>query len=245
MKKWLIKFRKGLIAIARREKTYGIPIAKKRKVKTFFGQKATVPIKDKRYINLITDYFLKEYDRAKTPLKQSQADRNWLLVYLGFNTAFRTEDLLQLRLADMHNGYMRIKENKTGKTQNFRLSKAVYQNVLDYVERNKLTSYDYLFNGQKNREFAITRQQADRILHNAAKAVKLPQPFSMHAMRKTFGYQFILAGGQILTLSKMYNHDDVPTTEIYICWGMDDVDKARSNVNLGSTPLKRKGKIKQ
>lgn len=144
----------------------------------------------------------------------------------------------------MHAGYMRIKENKTGKTQNFKLNKQLYQSILDYVERNNLTEYDYLFAGQKNREFAITRQQADRVLRKAAKAIKLKQPFSLHAMRKTFGYQYIASGGNILTLSKMYNHDDVPTTEIYICWGIDDAEKARSMMHLGSTPIKRKGKVK-
>lgn len=225
------RLRKGLVTIARRIKSFG-------------GQKATVPIKDKRYINLITDYFLKERERAKTPLKKQQADRNWLLAYIGFNTAFRTEDLLQLRPADMYGGYMRIKENKTGKTQNFKLNKQLYQSILDYVERNNLTEYDYFFAGQKNREFAITRQQADRILRKAAKAIKLKQPFSLHSMRKTFGYQYIASGGNILTLSKMYNHEDVPTTEIYICWGIDDAEKARSSIHLGSTPIKRKGKVK-
>lgn len=215
-----------------------------RRVKTFGGQKATIPIKDKRYINAMTDYFLSQHEKAKTKSKKRQAYRNWLLLYLGFNTAFRAEDLLQLRFADMYGGYMRIKENKTGKMQNFRLSKKIYEDVQQYVKTLELSEYDYLFFSQKNSNFAITRQQADRILRKAAKDIKLKQPFSLHSMRKTFGYQYITNGGSILTLSKMYNHDDVPTTEIYICWGIDDAEKARSNMSLGSRPVNRKGKTK-
>lgn len=205
-----------------------------RRIKTFGGQKATVPIKDERYINMITTYFLKQSETLKTPIKMQQADRNWLLCYIGFNTAFRAEDLLQLRVADIEKGYIRIVENKTGKVQNFRMNKNFHKNIMDYVTRNKMTSYDYLFPSQKNKEFCITRQCADEILRRVAKAVKLKQPFSLHSLRKTFGYQYIKQGNNILTLSKMYNHDDVPTTEIYICWGTDDAEKARLNINLGT-----------
>ncbi|PXX74664.1 tyrosine-type recombinase/integrase [Dielma fastidiosa] len=211
-----------------------------RRIKTFGGQKATVPLKNERDMNNIINYFLIQREKAKTEVKRWQADRNWILCLIGFNTAFRAEDLLQLRVMDIEKGYMSIKENKTGKVQNFRLNKLLHEDIMDYVKRNELTSYSYLFPSQKNMNFTITRQQADRILKKAADAIKLKQPFSLHSMRKTFGYHYIKNGGKLLTLMKMYNHDETSTTEIYICWGTDDAEQDRQSIYNGA--VHRKGR---
>ena len=211
-----------------------------RRIKKFGGQKATTPLKNEKDINAIMNYFLIKRECARSTQKRRQADRNWFLCLMGFNTAFRAEDLLQLRVLDLEKGYMHIKENKTGKMQNFRINKFLHEDFKDYVNRNELTSYDYLFFGQKNRNFPITRQQADRILKKAAQEVRLKQEFSLHSMRKTFGYHYIKNGGNLLTLMKMYNHDETSTTEIYICWGTDDAESERSNIYNGA--VHRKGR---
>lgn len=211
-----------------------------RRIKSYGGQQTTIPLKNERDMNAIMNYFLVKREKAKTEVKRRQADRNWFLCLMGFNTAFRAEDLLQLRVLDVEAGYMHIKENKTGKMQNFRLNKYLHEDIKDYIERNELTSYDYLFLGQKNGSFPITRQQADIILKKASKAVKLKQRFSLHSMRKTFGYHYIKNGGNILTLMKMYNHDETSTTEIYICWGTDDAENERSKIYNGA--VHRKGR---
>ena len=209
-----------------------------RRIKTFGGQQATVPIKQKRDLDALMNYFLVQRERASTPIKKAQADRNWFLVLIALNTAFRAEDLLQLRVADLEDGYVHIKEAKTGKMQNFRMNRFLHQDIKEYIQRNELTRYDYFFFGQKNRNFAITRIQANRILKRAGKAIGLKQEISMHSLRKTFGYHYILNGGNILTLMKMYNHDETSTTEIYICWGKDDAESDRAGVYLGANHRK-------
>lgn len=211
----------------------------KRVIKTFGGKKATVPIKNKKEMEAITNYFLIERELSKTDIKRKQADRNWMLCLLGFNTAFRAEDLLQLRVSDLENGFVSIKENKTKKMQSFKMNAYLYDDIKDYIERNKLTTYDYMFFGQKNRNMAITRQQADEILKKAARATKLKSRFSMHSMRKTFGYRYYKDGGKLLTLTKMYNHDDPMITLLYICWETDDVESERENIYNAGTHRKR------
>ena len=61
-----------------------------------------------------------------------------MLVHIGLNTAFRAEDLLQLRVIDVYKGYIQIKENKTGKMQNFKMNKQLHQDVLAYIDKYKL-----------------------------------------------------------------------------------------------------------
>ena len=205
----------------------------KRRIKHDLGSSATIPIKNKREVDAIVNYFLIERDKAKSEVKQWQADRNHMFCILGFNSAFRSEDLLQLKVKDVNKGYFHIVELKTGKLQNFRMNKAIFDEVLEYIERNNLSPNEYLFYSQKNKLFAMTRQNADLVLKKAAAAIKLKQPFSCHAMRKTFGYHYIKAGGNPITLMKMYNHDSTEVTLLYVMWGTDDAENDRSTIALG------------
>jgi integrase len=217
-----------------------------RRIKHFGGQHETLPIKDKKQIQDLFYYLLNKVEAAKTPIKKYQADRNHLLILIGLNTAFRAEDLLQLRVCDVIGGYISIKENKTGKMQNFRMNKYLHKDVKEYVERNQLKRYDYLFRGQKTKVggktyiYPINRQQGHRIVSRAGQAIGLNFVFGMHSLRKTFGYQYIAGGGNQLTLMKMYNHDSPDVTLRYVCWGREDAESDREAIYLGG--VHKKGK---
>jgi len=216
-----------------------------RRIKKFNGQHETQPIKDSRQIHELLFYLLGQVDRAKTPVKKYQADRNYTMILTGMNTAFRAEDLLQLRVIDVLNGYISIKENKTGKFQNFRMNKSFHEELIRYIERWELTKHDYLFRGQKTIVdgkkyiYPINRQQGHRIVSEAGKAIGINFVFGLHSLRKTFGYQFYSNGGNLLTLMKMFNHDDPNVTTRYICWGKEDIEKSREATYIGLPPKKR------
>ncbi|MEG0409273.1 MAG: tyrosine-type recombinase/integrase, partial [Bacilli bacterium] len=177
----------------------------------------------------------------KSEIKRYQADRNYMIFLLGFNTAFRAEDLLQLRVSDVIKGVVSIKENKTGKNQNFKMNKKLHDEIKDYVNRNNLTIYDYLFRGQKKvvngkaYVYPINRQMGHKIVSTVAKEVGINFVFGLHSLRKTFGYMYILDGGKPETLMKMYNHDDYNVTLRYVCWGKDDAERDRAAIFLGVT----------
>lgn len=210
-----------------------------RRIKSFGGQHHTLPIKDVRTLNNFMYHLLNKREKAKSPVKRYQADRNWMMCLLGFNTAFRAEDLLQLRVCDVKNGYVHIKENKTGKMQNFRMNKQLKKEINDYIERNNLSLYDYMFLGQKKyqggKEYClpITRQRAHGIVSRNAKEVGISFTFGIHSLRKTFGYMYIKNGGKPETLMKMYNHDDYNVTMLYVCWGKDDAENDRETTFIG------------
>jgi len=209
-----------------------------RRIKYFAGQKETQPIKDKKQLQSLLYYLLNKIDKAKSDVKKYQAYRNYMLVLVGLNTAFRAEDLLQLRVCDL-NGYISIKENKTGKMQNFKMNKDLKAEVDKYVNTFNLGRYEYMFLGQKKivdgkpYSLPINRQQGHRIVSRAGRAIGIQFVFGLHSLRKTFGYQYINNGGQILTLMKMYNHDSPDVTLRYVCWGREDAEKAREGVYLG------------
>lgn len=214
-----------------------------RRIKKFGGQNETLPIKDPKLLEEFMLHLLRKYEHAKTKTRKYQADRNYMLALIGFNTAFRAEDLLQLRVADVIDGYIHIKENKTGKMQNFKMNSKLHQDIQAYVERNDLTRSDYLFMGQKKKQtyknktypilYPITRQQGHKIISNSGQEIGIYFVFGLHSLRKTFGYMYIKNGGKPDTLMKMYNHEDYDYTKRYVHWGIEDAENDREAVYLG------------
>lgn len=217
-----------------------------RRIKYFGGQQTTLPIKNPKQIQELFCYLLNKIEGAKSPIKKYQAERNYMIVLIGINTAFRAEDLLQLRVIDVIKGYISIKENKTGKMQNFRMNKELHKEIQDYVTKNELNNYDYLFRGQfktfkgKKYVYPINRQQGYNIVSKAGKDIGIDFTFGLHSLRKTFGYQYILNGGKMLTLMKMYNHESLDITQLYVCWGKEDAENDRQTMYLGYKQVKGK-----
>ena len=198
----------------------------------------TLPIKDTRQQNNMLHYWLSIRNKANG-INEYLAHRNYLFIFLGLNTAFRCEDLLQLRPKDLDGGYIRIKENKTGKTQNFKLNNDVYKEVQLYCKKYDIGTNDYLFQSrQKNGVIrAINRHQAWRIIKRTTNAVGIKYKVGVHSLRKTFGYNFISKGGNVLTLMKMYNHSSPAITLLYVMWDSTDVENERTNVFNGIKSL--------
>ena len=214
-----------------------------RRIKSTGGQEQTLPIKDKKMLDRVMLYLINQKEHSKSKIKEYQAYRNYILFLIGFNTAFRAEDLLQLRVKDVIKGYISIKENKTGKMQNFRMNKQLHEEITKYIETYELKNNDYLFMGQKKKDtfqgktknilYPITRQNTRLIFRKVAEAVGIDFKFGLHSLRKTFGYMYILNGGNIITLMKMYNHDEPSTTLLYVMWNREDAEREREAVFIG------------
>ncbi len=217
-----------------------------RRIKYFGGKDETLPIKDRKLLKRVLDYLIREKEHAKTPIKKYQTYRNYMIFLVGFNTAFRAEDLLQLRVKDVEKGYISIKENKTGKMQNFRMNKQLHSEIMEYIKEFDLKSNDYLFMGQKKKDtykgitkdviYPITRQNCQSVIFpKVIKACGIDFKFGLHSLRKTFGYMFIEGGGNVITLMKMYNHDSPDVTLLYVMWNTTDIEKERESIFIGGT----------
>lgn len=214
-----------------------------RVIKTSKGQQRTLPIKDKRLLNRVIDYLIFEKEHAKSNKKYYLKYRNYMLILIGINTAFRAEDLLQLKVKNIEKGYMSIKENKTGKVQNFPLNKKLHNKIMAYVNEFNLKSNDYLFMGQKSKNtykgitrkiiYPITRQNCSALFKKISEDCGITFNFGLHSLRKTFGYMYILNGGKLVTLQKMYNHDKPTTTLFYVMWDSADLEAERAATFLG------------
>ena len=171
------------------------------------------PLKTKYQIKQVRD-LIENYTRE--PL------RNKIIFNIGINNGIRTGDIVKLKIKDVYNkDYARIRESKTGKTRDIRLSVAgVKEDIIKYVGAKKWNDNDYLFVSHKDPRKPISTTAVYRIFKrlNAVSGGQLPH-FTAHSMRRTFGYFYYKNTHDIATLMQIFNHSSQSITMRYI--GMD------------------------
>lgn len=175
--------------------------------------------------------------------------RIYLLFMVGICTGLRIGDLIGLRVYQVNHGdTLRLREEKTGKTQEIKIGKEL-RAVLD-AELEGMQDNAFLFpsrqHDKRGRVKHITTATAGNDMHLIAKWFNINAPFSCHSMRKTFGYWHYQENKNLEMLRKQFNHSDIGVTTRYI--GLDDaeakkaVERLYSNVFQVSrkTPAKKR-----
>lgn len=162
--------------------------------------------------------------------------RDHLLFTLGINSALRISDLLGLKIKDVVdskgsiNGYITLREKKTGKSKAFPLNNNAVRAIKMYLQSIKPEPCEFLFRSKKGG--ALTRQQAWHILNEAALMCGITDRIGTHTLRKTFGYHAFKNGIGIECLQTILNHSSPGTTLRYIGITQDDVDSVYMGLNL-------------
>jgi site-specific recombinase XerD len=181
--------------------------------------KTAQPIRNKNQIRELTNYY-----------RQRGEIRNHVLVVIGLNTALRISDALGLMWDDVYDfGHERFYENvtvvekKTGKAKSILLNKNITAALTLYMYAAKPGSP--LILSRKGVNKAISRQQAHRIISEAAEKLGITYRVSSHSLRKTFGYFAWRNGTSPAVLMNIYNHTSLAVTQRYLGLTQDDLDE--------------------
>ena len=165
---------------------------------------------------------------------KSQSTRNELLFILGINVGLRISDILKLKVRDLTKSntkapkdYVIITEIKTRKIKKFYIGDIVKKVIENYMKENNNPGFDtYIFLSKKGVNRPITRQQAYRIINNAAESLGIVErndqgnlihgEIGTHTLRKTFGYHSFQNGTSLELLMDLFNHSSKTQTLRYI-----------------------------
>ena len=182
---------------------------------------------------------------------KSQSPRNELLFILGINVGLRISDILKLKVRDLTKSntkapkdYVIITEIKTRKTKKFYIGDIVKKVIENYMKENNNPGFDtYIFLSKKGVNRPITRQQAYRIINNAAELLGLVErndkgnlihgEIGTHTLRKTFGYHSFQNGTSLELLMDLFNHSSKTQTLRYIGITEDQKKEVYLKSNLG------------
>lgn len=194
----------------------------------------TDPIRDKKQLNALGEYFLRRGEL-----------RNYVLIVMGVYTVLRVSDLLRLRWSDVYDEqqktfrtHITVQEQKTGKTKTIALNRQVLYALRRYFPHRRGT---FIFASNRKEDKAISRIQAWRIVRAAVIAVGVTGRIGCHSLRKTFGY-WAWTSGEVspVIIMEIYNHSSYEVTRRYLGVAQDDLDKAYLRMELFHQPIKKK-----
>ena len=187
---------------------------------------ATEPIRSKKELKQLADYFL----------KRGQL-RNYVLIILGACTALRISDLLSLTWNDVYDAkkksfrsHVSLVERKTGKAKVIALNKQALQALKIYFPYKQSV---HIFTNNRRKEKPISRVQAWRIIRMAVEAVGIAGKIACHSLRKSWGYHAWTSGKvSPVVIMDILNHSNYEITRRYLGIVQDDLDRAYREVIL-------------
>ena len=152
---------------------------------------------------------LKKYASNLLPTKDKVLG---LYILTGIYTGLRYSDLSQLTFEDMQKDSIVIKEQKTNKDREIRISKELKSIISSYP------GVGLMFLSNKNTIYTI--QSLNRLLKDHLRALFPKKNISTHSLRKTFGNRVYLMSGKkessITLLCAVFNHSSESITKRYL-----------------------------
>ena len=174
-------------------------------------------------------------------LKQAKRANLWrdLFLFSIYAGGLRFSDVIELQYKNYNPDEERIKKviRKTGRLHQFKIGK-VATDVLNKYLRADAHQDDYifpiitnkvLFNTSEEARYNITSKEnhyANFQLNRMGKALKLPFSLSFHLSRHSFATNALNNGMRIEHVSKLMDHQDISTTQIYAKIINEELDKA-------------------
>ena len=156
----------------------------------------------------------------------------WVITNFLFSTAVRQRSLMNIRVKDIDfdNNVVYVTVTKNRKTLIVPFNKtmgSILQEFLKY--RQHKSSDDFLFCNVFGNQ--LTKSTSYHMLYEYNKHRGV-ETTGIHRYRHTFAKQWILNGGNVVSLSKMLGHSSLQITQNYINLLVSDVAKEVESINL-------------
>jgi len=188
----------------------------------------------------------KDKIEALTNLKLTEGKKaaQWrdLFLFSIYAGGLRFSDVIEMKYSNYNKEEQKISKliRKTGRTHQFKIGKVAID-ILDKYLKENANHNDYIFpiiedfNGYEKNDamrYYITANNnklANWHLKKLGEKIKLSFPLSFHLSRHTFATNALNNGMRIEHVSKLMDHRDISTTQVYAKIISEELDKAVDN----------------
>ena len=156
----------------------------------------------------------------------------WVQTSLLFSTGIRQRSLINLKIKDIDfdNSVLNVNVTKNRKSLIVPINSTMLKIFDEYLSLRPYTSKeDYLFVNIFGKKLCKSTHYHQLFDYNKHRGVETT---GIHRYRHTFAKQWILSGGNVVTLSRLLGHSSLDITENYIHLLVSDLSKDVQELNL-------------
>ncbi len=188
---------------------------------------------DKSHIETYTEDELKLLLR-KPDIKKCQFSeyQSWVMTNFLFSTAVRQRSLMHIKVKDIdfHNRVVYVNVTKNRKPLIVPLNQTLVGILHEYLKyRQHKSDEDYLFCNIFGQQLTKSTSYHRLYEYNKSRGVETT---GIHRYRHTFAKQWILNGGDVVSLSKLLGHSSLEITQNYINLLVSDIAKQVDAINV-------------
>ena len=136
-----------------------------------------------------------------------------LMINLGFGSGLRCSEMIYLKVGDLDLGHeptIYVRDGKGGKNRDVYIHKTLKNRLRKWIKTHGLSDGDYV----------LTRKYSRMALHKqfkkALEAAGLPDRYSLHSMRHTYGTLLYDDQRNLRFVQQMMGHSKSQITEMYV-----------------------------
>jgi site-specific recombinase XerD len=156
-------------------------------------------------------------------LDKTIAVRDWFMIELGLNSGLRVEEMRNLKMEDLNiqrnQSSLVVKKGKGGKTRIVYINSR-FKNTCKWFIRWKINlgqetkAEDYLLTKRNGKQ--LVKRALQKAFKRCIKIANLPEYYSIHALRHTYGTHLYIASNHNLRLvQEQLGHSSIKITEVY------------------------------
>ncbi len=195
------------------------------KMKSIKVDKSHVETYDEQELRLL----LKKPDLKKCSFTEYQC---WVMTNFLFSTAVRQRSLMHIKVKDIDfdNSVVYVNVTKNRKPLIVPLNQTMVNILTEYLKyRQHKSDDDYLFCNVFGQQLIKSTCYHKLYEYNKKRGVETT---GIHRYRHTFAKQWILSGGNVVSLSKLLGHSSLDITQNYINLLVSDVAKQVDEINV-------------
>jgi site-specific recombinase XerC len=165
---------------------------------------------------------------------KSVAIRDWFMIEIGLNTGLRVEEMRELKCSDLNiqkgQASVSVRKGKGNKPRNVKISESFRHRCKRFLEWKKRRGQGIEPDSRlltSNKGTQLSKRALQKAFKKCIKKAGLPEHYSIHALRHTYGTHLYIASNHNLRLvQEQLGHSSVRVTEVYASLVDSDVKRA-------------------